>query len=145
VPRELIFDSKLTTYANLNQLNQRGIDFITLRRRSPKMLAALTRLPASAWQRVTLQNVARAYRRPRILDDTIQLTGYEGPLRQRTVADLGHEEPTFLVTNQLRRAASTLIERYAQRMVIENSIADGIDVFPMDALSSAVAMKITCA
>jgi DDE family transposase len=144
-PRELIFDSKLTTYANLNQLNQRGIDFITLRRRSPKMLAALTRLPASAWQRVTLQNVARAYRRPRILDDTIQLTGYEGPLRQRTVADLGHEEPTFLVTNQLRRAASTLIERYAQRMVIENSIADGIDVFHMDALSSAVAMKITCA
>ena len=144
VPHELIFDSKLTTYANLNRLNQRGIDFITLRRRSPKMLAALTHLPASAWRRVALQNVARAYRRPRVLDDTIHLTGYEGPLRQLTVADLGHEEPTFLVTNQLRRAASTLIERYAQRMVIENSIADGIDFFHMDALSSAVAMKITC-
>jgi Transposase DDE domain len=144
VPHELIFDSKLTTYANLNRLNQRGIDFITLRRRSPKMLAALTRLPASAWRRGALQNVARAYRRPRVLDDTIHLTGYEGPLRQLTVADLGHEEPTFLVTNQLRRAASTLIERYAQRMVIENSIADGIDFFHMDALSSAVAMKITC-
>jgi len=144
VPHELIFDSKLTTYTNLNQLNKRRIDFITLRRRSPKMLAALTRLPASAWRRVALQNVARAYRRPRILDDTIHLTGYEGPLRQLTVTDLGHEEPTFLVTNQLRRAASTLIERYAQRMVIENSIADGIDFFHMDALSSAVAMKITC-
>jgi transposase-like protein len=144
VPHELIFDSKLTTYTNLNQLNKRRIDFITLRRRSPKMLAALTRLPASAWRRVALQNVARAYRRPRILDDTIQLPGYEGPLRQLTVTDLGHEAPTFLVTNQLRRAASTLIERYAQRMVIENSIADGIDFFHMDALSSAVAMKITC-
>ena len=144
VPHALIFDSKRTTYANLNRLNQRGIDFITLRRRSPKMLAALTHLPASAWRRVALQNVARAYRRPRVLDDTIHLTGYEGPLRQLTVADLGHEEPTFLVTNQLRRAASTLIERYAQRMVIENSIADGIDFFHMDALSSAVAMKITC-
>ena len=144
VPHALIFDSQRTTYANLNRLNQRGIDFITLRRRSPKMLAALTRLPASAWRRVALQNVARAYRRPRALDDTIHLTGYEGPLRQLTVADLGHEEPTFLVTNQLRRAASTLIERYAQRMVIENSIADGIDFFHMDALSSAVAMKITC-
>jgi Transposase DDE domain len=144
VPHERIFDSKLTTYANLNWLNQRGMDFITLRRRSPKMLAALTRLPASAWRRVALQNVARAYRRPRVLDDTIHLTGYEGPLRQLTVADLGHEEPTFLVTNQLRRAASTLIARYAQRMVIENSIADGIDFFHMDALSSAVAMKITC-
>lgn len=144
VPYELIFDSKLTTYANLNRLNQRGIDFITLRRRSPTMLAALARLPTSAWRRVALSNVARAYRRPRVLDDTIHLTGYEGPLRQLTVADLGHEEPTFLVTNQLRRAASTLIERYAQRMVIENSIADGIDFFHMDALSSAVAMKLTC-
>ena len=79
-----------------------------------------------------------------MLDDTLPLTGYEGPLRQLTVADLGHEEPPFLVTNQLRRAASTLIERSAQRMVMANSIADGIDFFPMDALSSAVAMKITC-
>ena len=29
-------------------------------------------------------------------------------------------------------------------MVIENSIADGIDFFHMDALSSAVAMKVDC-
>jgi hypothetical protein len=41
VPNELIFDSKLTTYANLNRLNQKGIDFITLRRRSQKMLATI--------------------------------------------------------------------------------------------------------
>src|SRR5258707_2175901 len=29
LPKELIFDSKLTTYANLNKLNQQGIRFIT--------------------------------------------------------------------------------------------------------------------
>ena len=34
LPEELIFDSKLTTYAHLNKLNQMGIAFITLRRRS---------------------------------------------------------------------------------------------------------------
>jgi hypothetical protein len=144
VPHELIFDSKLTTYANLNRLNQRGIDFITLRRRSQKLLATIAHMPGSAWRRVDLQNVARAYRRPRVLDEKIHLPGYDGPSRQLTVADLGHEEPTLLLTNQIRRAASTLIERYAQRMVIENGIADGIDFFHMDALSSAVAMKITC-
>ena len=144
VPHELIFDSKLTTYANLNRLNQRGIDFITLRRRSQKLLATIAHMPVSAWRRVDLQNVARAYRRPRVLDEKIHLPGYDGPIRQLTVADLGHEEPTLLLTNQIRRAASTLIERYAQRMVIENGIADGIDFFHMDALSSAVAMKITC-
>jgi len=37
-----------------------------------------------------------------------------------------------------------VITRYAQRMVIENQIADGIDFFHMDALSSAVAMKVNC-
>ncbi len=49
-----------------------------------------------------------------------------------------------MLTNQLRRSARKLIGRYAQRMVIENSIADGIDFFHMDALSSAVAMKVDC-
>lgn len=144
VPKELIFDSKLTTSINLNQLNHSGIEFITIRRRSQKMLTAITHMPASAWRRVELQNVSRAYRRPRVLDETIHLKDYDGPIRQLTVADLGHEEPTLLLTNQMHRAPATLIERYAQRMVIENSIADGIDFFHMDALSSAVAMKITC-
>ena len=55
---------------------------------------------------------------------------------------LGHEEPTFLLTNQLKRSAAKLIQRYAQRMLIENNLADGIDFFHMDALSSAVAMKV---
>jgi len=39
---------------------------------------------------------------------------------------------------------ATLIGRYARRMIIENSIQDGIDFFHMDALSSAVAMKVNC-
>ncbi|MGH8645764.1 MAG: hypothetical protein ACREX4_15405, partial [Gammaproteobacteria bacterium] len=43
-----------------------------------------------------------------------------------------------------RRAPATVIGRYAERMIIENGIADGIDFFHMDALSSAVAMKINC-
>ena len=38
LPEELIFDSKLTTYAKLNELNRMGIQFITLRRRSKKLL-----------------------------------------------------------------------------------------------------------
>ena len=61
-----------------------------------------------------------------------------------TIADLGHEDPTLLLTNQLTRSASHLIGRDAQRMLIENNFEDGIDFFHMDALSSAVAMKINC-
>lgn len=143
-PQELIFDSKLTTYANLNRLNDWGIDFMTLRRRSPQMIQEVRQLPLSAWRRIQLDSISREYRTPRVLDQRIALPGYAGPLRQIIIADLGHEEPTFLLTNQLRRSAPKLIARYAQRMIIENGIADSIDFFHMDALSSAVAMKIDC-
>ena len=66
-------------------------------------------------------------RTPRILEQKITLDDYDGPTRQLAIAELGHEDPTLLLTNQLRRSARKLIGRYAQRM---------------DALSSAVAMKV---
>ncbi len=144
LPEELIFDSKLTTYAKLDRLNRLGVQFMTLRRRSPKMVAEIAAEPLSAWRRIEIEGVSRTYRTPRILDRRITLDDYAGPIRQITIADLGHEEPTLLLTNQLHRSARDLIRRYAQRMVIENSIADGIDFFHMDALSSAVAMKVDC-
>ena len=143
-PEELIFDSKLTTYANLDVLNRQGIRFITLRRRSAKLLAAIENTPASAWRQIELKSVTRAYRTPRIIDQRITLEDYTGELRQLTITDLGHEEPTLLLTNQLQRGAADLIEHYAKRMLIENSISDGIDFFHMDALSSAVALKVNC-
>lgn len=143
-PEELIFDSKLTTYANLNKLNELGIEFITLRRRSPKLMSEIAQIPTSAWRRIELDSVSRAYKTPRILDRYIHLNDYVGPIRQLTIDDLGHEAPTLLLTNQMTRSAPLLISRYAKRMLIENNIADGIDFFHMDALSSAVAMKVNC-
>lgn len=144
VPEELIFDSKLTTYANLNRLNRMGVHFITLRRRSAKLLAEVAREPLSAWRRIEIDGVSRQYRSPRILDRKVRLNDYEAPLRQLIVTGLGHEEPTLLLTNQLTRSAAKLIERYARRMLIENNIEDGIEFFHLDALSSAVAMKVNC-
>ena len=143
-PEELVFDSQLTTYANLNRLNQRGIAYITLRRRSAKLLERIEQRPLSAWRQLELKGVSRAYRTPRVLEENVELQGYQGRLRQLAVAELGHEQPTLLLTNHRRLSAATLVERYAQRMLIENGIADGIDFFHMDALSSAVAMKLTC-
>ena len=144
LPQELIFDSKLTTYANLDRLDKMGIRFITLRRRSRKMMEDLYAKPRSAWRRIELQGVSRMYKTPRILDERTTLRDYEGAIRQITIDELGHEDPTLLLTNQLRRSPVPLVERYAKRMLIENNIQDGVDFFHMDALSSAVAMKVNC-
>jgi hypothetical protein len=144
LPEELIFDSRLTSYGNLSKLNQQGIAFMTLRRRSRQLVAAIYQAPASAWRRIELEGVSRMYKTPRILDQRIRLPHYKGELRQLAILDLGHEEPTLLLTNHLRRSPATLIARYAQRMVIENQLAEGINFFHMDALSSAVPMKVNC-
>jgi hypothetical protein len=141
LPAELIFDSQLTTHENLAVLNQQGIRFITLRRRSRQMLAEIYGRPASAWRRITLDAVTRTFRTPRVLDEQVVLRGY-GPIRQLTILDLGHEEPTVLMTNHQKTSPATLVTRYAQRMLIENNIAESIQFFHLDALSSMVGLKV---
>jgi len=138
-PRHLVFDSKLTTYANLARLDEMKIDFITLRRRTPKLLAEVYGLPRSAWRTVELDVPTRQYRTPRVFEQPVQLAGRA--FRQLFVTDLGHEEPTILLTNQTG-SHKTLITRYARRMLIENSLSDAVRFFHMDALSSAVGLKV---
>ena len=139
LPPHLVFDSRLTTYAGLARLDELGIEFITLRRRSPKILEEIRQLPPSAWRRVTLDVPTRQYRTPRVWEKTVTLAKHS--FRQLYVLDLGHEEPTVLLTNE-RRTASKLLTRYAQRMLIENAISDAVRFFHVDALSSSVGMKI---
>ncbi len=69
------------------------------------MLGRIWSLPASAWRRITLPAATRAFRTPRVLDERVTLPGYTGVLRQITVIDLGHEDPTLLLTNNTRPAA----------------------------------------
>ena len=139
-PHHLVFDSRLTTYRNLGRLDEFGITFITLRRRSPKLLRAISRLPSSAWRRVTLDVPARKYKTPRVYEEPVQLEGRT--FRQLFVLDLGHEESTILLTNDRRATPQKLLTRYAQRMLIENALSDAVRFFHMDALSSAVGLKV---
>ena len=142
LPAEPVFDGRLTTYANLARLDAMGIGFLTLRRRSARLVDALLAEPPEKWRRVTLTNVARRFRTPRILEQTVRLGDCPDPVRQIAVRDLGHDKPTLLITNQLDASPRELIDRYARRMVIENAIADAIDFFHMDALSAVVPMKV---
>jgi hypothetical protein len=141
-PRHLVFDSKLTTYAKLSELNQMKITFITLRRRFPKLLAEIATMPRSAWQTVHLDIPHRKFQTPRVVDQRITLKGYNGTLRQLLIRDLGHDEPTILITNDMTSTLKAIITRYAKRMLIENGLADAVEFFHLDALSSAVALNV---
>ena len=64
-PHHLVFDSKLTTLANLARLDKMNIIFMTLRARSPKLKKEVALMPASAWREIELDVPTRKYRFPR--------------------------------------------------------------------------------
>jgi hypothetical protein len=140
LPAELVFDSKLTTQKGLARLDAMGIPFITLRRRDKRLLDDAAALPASAWRTVSLDNVTRKFRTPRVFEQSVTIERRQ--LRQLFIEDLGHEETTILLTNQQTKPAKRLITRYAHRMLIENALSDAVRFFHMNALSSAVAFKV---
>ena len=140
VPRHVVFDSRLTTYAHLARLDDMGVTFITLRRRSPALRAEVEALAPSAWRRVTLDVPARKYKTPRVFEQPVVLAG--ATFRQLFVRDLGHDDATILLTNDPHASAATLLTRYAQRMLIENALSDAVRFFHMDALSSSVGLKV---
>ena len=142
-PKLLIMDSKVTTQTQLGQLTDRGITFITLRARTPKLTAALHALPASAWTAMTIARAGGKTRPVRVIDTPgAKLTKYPGTLRQLAVAGLGHDEPTILITNDLTSPAKKIIERYARRMNIEQRLAESIRSFGLDALAGAVPLNV---
>jgi len=141
-PPHLVFDSKLTTYKNLSKINKMDITFLTLRRRTPNVLKEIANASPSAWRKIELKNVKRKYRTPKVIDRETEIRDYSGRIRQIFVKDLGHELPTILMTNDKKTSCSDLISRYAMRMLIENSIANGVAFFHTTALSSSVAIRI---
>jgi len=82
----------------------------------------------------------RKYRFPRVFEQRVELVK-DHTFRQLFIEDLGHEEATILLTND-RRGAAAVITRYAQRMLIENALSDAVRFFHLDALSSAVGLKV---
>lgn len=141
-PPHLVFDSKLTTYKNLSKINKMDITFLTLRRRTPNVLKEIANASPSAWRKIELKNMKRKYRTPKVIDRETEIRDYSGRIRQIFVKDLGHELPTILLTNDKKTSCADLISRYAMRMLIENSIANGVAFFHTTALSSSVAIRI---
>jgi transposase len=140
-PGLLVFDSQLTTYKILGQLSGRGITWLTLRQRGKTELARLDALPASAWKTAVIARSGR-YRRPRLHEDMVKLTDISGQVRQIAVKNIGRDEPTLIITNDLTTPGKNLFARYAERMMVENELDAYIGGFHLDALTSGVPLNV---
>jgi transposase len=140
-PGLLVFDSQLTTYKILDQLTGRGIRWLTLRQRGKKELARLAALPASAWKTAVIARSGR-YRRPRLHEDMIKLKDVTSKIRQIAIKNIGRDEPTLLISNDLTTPGKNLFARYAERMMVENELDAYISGFHLDALTSGVPLNV---
>jgi transposase len=140
-PDCLVFDSKLTTYKNLNLLNRDfGVKFITLKRRGKNILANTKNI--STWKRIRINKPGRKYQQLRVHEESIELKDYQGLIRQVIVTGTGRELPMFIITNDFKSSVKEIIETYALRWLIENNIQENIDFFSLNALSSPVIVKV---
>jgi hypothetical protein len=141
-PQWLYFDSKVTTYPELSQLNQQGVWFVTIRRRGSAVVRRLRQLPASAWRGAVINTPKRFHQNIRYFDERVQLSGYIGPVRQVAVDGLGKEQPTLLLTNNLEETARNLVIRYAGRNRVEDGLGSCVNFFHLDCLSSEVRLNV---
>jgi hypothetical protein len=143
-PARLLFDGRVTTYGQLNELEQRRIGFITIRRRGCGMLRRLEQLPATAWRSCQVTQAKGQKRTIHYVEEQTRLSDYPGTLRQIIVGGLGREEPTFFLTNDRpeRQTAREVVQTYARRNLIENGLGEQITFFHLDCLSSDVRLNV---
>ena len=141
-PKMLIMDQKVTTQAILGELDDRGVKFATLRMRSPALMRHINALTSTDFKQITISRAGR-HNKPKVAESpAVKLTSYPGTIRQLIVTGLGRDAPTVIITNDDQITTKALIERYARRMTIEQRLAEIIQAFCADALSSAVNLNV---
>jgi hypothetical protein len=143
-PKMLIFDSKFTTYKNLNKLNQskEKIKFLTIRRRSKNLIKQIEEISEEEWQKISIERSKGKYQKIRVHDGKCELRHYEGKVRQIILTDHGRQKPTFLITNDFDIDVRDVVKKYARRWLVEQEIAEQIVFFNLNNPSSSIVVKV---
>jgi len=140
VQSTFVFDSRFTTYANLSVLNQRGVKFITLRRRGKNLIQNVSKL--KPWNRFHIPHAKRKFPNPLVHESIIEIKDYEGFLRQAIIRSNGHEKPVFLISNDFDSPLELIVGNYSRRWRVENAISEAVKFFNLNALSSPILVKV---
>lgn len=142
VDQTLVFDSKLTRYDVLYELDKAGVKFITLRRRNKKLIEDALKIPEREWDKVHLPIPKRKYKNVRVHESEVALIEGEREFRQLIVKDHGRAEPTFVISNNQEIKRAAILKVYAKRWHIENKLAELVKFFNLNALSSPIMTRI---
>jgi transposase len=138
----LVFDSKFTTYRNLSQLNDRGIKFVTIRRRSKTLVEHIQAIKEPQWKKITVAKANGKGRTVTVCEEISSIKDYDGTIRQVYIKDNGKAKPAIMMTNDFTISLTDLIRKYSRRWLVETEIAEQIDFFHLNRNSSGIVVKV---
>jgi len=138
----LVFDSKATTYQNLDRLNREQIKFVTIRRRGAKLVERIDRIKSAEWQKVRIKRANGKGRNVKIFEEKANLKDYEEPIRQIYLSGHGKIKPAIIITNDFDSTAEEIVRKYSRRWLVEKEIAEHVDFFHFNRNSSSMVIKV---
>jgi hypothetical protein len=143
----LVFDSKFTNYQNLAKLDEQQIKFITIRRRGEKMLEEIQE--TAQWKTVRVEASGLKKRTLKVYEQTITLQGYKDDktgkakiIRQTVITGHGKIKPAVMLTNDFDLPVEAVVRKYCRRWLVEKGIAEQIDFFHLNRVSSSMVIKV---
>jgi hypothetical protein len=138
----LVFDSKFTTLANLGRINDEGIKFITIQRRSKGLNEKIQSIPDSQWKTIKVEKANHKSRKVVYSESTCINAKYgEEELRQVFIKGSGIK-PATIITNDFSLKPGEIIRRYAQRWLVETDISEQIHFFHLNRNCSGIVVKV---
>ena len=138
----LVFDSKATTYQNLDRLNREQIKFVTIRRRGAKLVERIDRIKSAEWQKVRIKRANGKGRNVKIFEEKANLKDCEEPIRQIYLSGHGKIKPAIIITNDFDSTAEEIVRKYSRRWLLEKEIAEHVDFFHFNRNSSSMVIKV---
>jgi hypothetical protein len=142
----LIFDSKFTNYQNLAKLDDQKIKFITIRRRGGKMIEEFDKI--TTWKTIRVESSGLKNRTLKVHEQQVTLSGYKDangklkPIRQIIITGHGKIKPAVILTNDFELSSEAIVRKYSRRWLVEKGIAQQIDFFHLNRVSSSMVIKV---
>jgi len=137
----LVFDSKFTVLEKLGQLDDRGIKFLTIQRKSKNQQEKAASIKDWKTTRISLSN--HKSREVTYAESTVKNYRYGKGKNLRQVFLKGaHVKYSCIITNETELSGEQIVRKYARRWLIENEIQEHVDFFHLNRNSSGIVIKV---
>ena len=139
----LVFDSKFTTLENLGRLDDKGIKFITIQRKSKALDKSIDSIPSEQWKTARIEKSNHKSRTVTYAESTASNVKYGIGRKIRQIFIKGSRlKPVTIITNDFALKAEEIIQKYAGRWLVETEISEHIHFFHLNRNGSGIVVKV---